>query len=117
MNLHDPQHPWSRLTKAARRAPDEADAAAPYGFATRVVARAFGGERRGVSLIERFALRAASVAALVAALSVAVNYPVLANRAETELTEAPATSAAAVVTELDVLGTHDSVSVVLDLSE
>ena len=37
------------------------DTAAPYGFATRVVAGAFSTEFRDVSLAERFALRAVGV--------------------------------------------------------
>ena len=73
MNLNDPQHPWSRLTAAARRAPDDRETAAPYGFATRVVALAFAPERKA-SFAERFALRAVGLSCLLAVLSVAVNY-------------------------------------------
>lgn len=76
MNSSDPQHPWARLTAAARRAPDERETAAPYGFATRVVAQAFAQERAAASLFDRFALRALGVACLLALLSVAVNYSV-----------------------------------------
>ena len=61
MNPTDPQHPWSRLVAAARRASDDRDTAAPYGFATRVAALAFTQERKMASLVERFALRAVGV--------------------------------------------------------
>lgn len=84
MNLNDPRHPWSRLAAAARTAPDDRDTAAPYGFATRVTALSFAQEHRAVSLVERFALRAVGVAALLALLSVAVNYSALTKTAAVE---------------------------------
>ena len=74
MNTNDPRHPWSRLTAAARQRPDEGDATAPFGFSTRVAALALAGERRSVSLYERFALRAVGVAGLMAVASVAANF-------------------------------------------
>lgn len=87
MNTNDPRHPWARLTAAARRAPDERDPAAPYGFATRVAALAFAQERTVASLFDRFALRALGVACLLALLSVALNFSELtkSNAAEDEL--------------------------------
>jgi hypothetical protein len=77
MNPADPNQPWSRLAAAARRAPDDRDTAAPYGFATRVAALAMAQERVTVSLFERFSLRALGVACLLAFVSVAVNYSAL----------------------------------------
>jgi len=77
MNLNDPRHPWSRLTAAARRAPDDRGDTAPYGFSTRVAALALAPERNVASLFERFAFRALGVACLLALLSVAVNYSIL----------------------------------------
>jgi hypothetical protein len=74
MNLDDPRHPWTRLTAAARRAPDDRDTAAPYGFATRVAALALAQEQRIASLFERFALRAVGLSCLLALASVALNY-------------------------------------------
>jgi hypothetical protein len=74
MNLDDPRHPWTRLTAAARRAPDDRDTAAPYGFATRVAALARAQEQRISSLFERFALRAVGLSCLLALGSVALNY-------------------------------------------
>jgi hypothetical protein len=79
MNSSPPQDPWSRLVAAARRAPDDRDAAAPYGFATRVAALAMARERGAISLIERFALRALGVACLLALVSVATNYTAINN--------------------------------------
>jgi len=63
---------WSRLAGIARRAPDTRDAAAPYGFATRVAALAFA-EERSISLVERFSLRALGVAGLLALVCIAAN--------------------------------------------
>lgn len=79
MKPNDPLDPWARLTAAARRATDLRDTAAPHGFATRVVAQAFSTERMVGSLMERFALRALGIAGLLALVSVATNYSVLAN--------------------------------------
>ena len=75
MNPHEQQ--WSRLTAAARRAPDGRDTATPPGFATRVTARAFAQERPLDSLFERFSLRALGLAALLAVVCLATNYSTL----------------------------------------
>jgi hypothetical protein len=77
MNLNDPQHPWARLTAAARTVKDDRDGVAPYGFATRVAAVAFAVERPINSLLERFAWRAVGVAGLLALASLAMNYSAL----------------------------------------
>lgn len=79
MNPTDPKHPWSRLTAAARHAPDARETAAPYGFATRVAALALAPARVGPSLLERFSLRALGVACLLAVVSAAANYSAIAN--------------------------------------
>jgi hypothetical protein len=81
MNIDDPRHPWSRLTAAARRAPEAGDAAAPYGFATRVAALAGRRAARGTSLYERFALRAVGVAGLLAIASLFANFPLFTREA------------------------------------
>ena len=65
---------WPRLTAAARRAADDRDTAAPYGFATRVAALAMARERIAVSLLERFSLRALGLAGLLALVCVAANF-------------------------------------------
>jgi hypothetical protein len=74
MNKYD--QAWRRLAAAARRAvpPAPRDESAPYGFATRVAARAFAEERGTPSAFARLALRAAAVACLLAVAAVAVNY-------------------------------------------
>ena len=72
MKTDDPRHPWSRLTAAARHIRDERDAVTPHAFATRVAAHAC--ERRSVTLLERFALRAVGLACLLAVTSVATNF-------------------------------------------
>lgn len=103
-NSSDPRAAWTRLTAAARTVRDERDAAAPYGFATRVAALAFAQERRVASLFERFSLRAMGVAALLALGSVALNYQELAG---------PAAVAQA---EEQPLHDDDAVTIVLDLA-
>ncbi|MBS0662764.1 MAG: hypothetical protein JSR48_05830 [Verrucomicrobia bacterium] len=67
---------WQRLAAAARRAPDTRDVMAPFGFSTRVVARAFGAP--AASLLERFSLRALGVAAILAVVCVVGSYSTLA---------------------------------------
>ncbi len=80
-----PRQPWERLVAAARRAPAEPDAAAPYGFATRVVARAFAvPEPTADLLLERFALRGLFVAAVFSVASAAFSYAALTGGAEEE---------------------------------
>ena len=70
---------WQRLARAARRATDTRDEAAPYGFATRVAAQAFAARETSSPILERFAWRALGVACLVAVLGVAANYSLLQN--------------------------------------
>jgi len=73
MNTPDPR--WERLTAAARQVRDERDTAAPYGFATRVAARAFAAVEPPFSaLLAKLSWRALGVAALLALASVAINY-------------------------------------------
>jgi hypothetical protein len=61
-----------RLLAAARRAPT-GDESAPFGFATRVAARAFDAPQRG-SLSARAALQALAVSGILAAIAVAANF-------------------------------------------
>ncbi len=100
MKLNDPQHPWTRLTGAARTARDERATAAPTGFATRVVAYAFEREFRPVSLFERYAARALGIASLLALLSVAVNFSALTTPTDVEEDE-PADSPIALLLTVD----------------
>jgi hypothetical protein len=83
MNPSDPRHPWSRLTAAARSVRDERNSSAPYGFATRVAALAFSGERTLGSLFDRFALRAVGLASLLAIASIVANYALIKHRTAT----------------------------------
>ena len=78
--MNSPDHAWQRLAAAARRASpvDERDTAAPYGFATRVVARALAVEPSRISMIERFSLRALGIASLLAMVTAAASYPTIA---------------------------------------
>ena len=105
MNLYDPRHPWSRLTAAARQAPDLRDATAPYGFATRLAALGMKPQRAIASLFERFSFRAIGVAVLLALLGVAINYQHLGGN-----------SRVGVAFEEVILPTDDAVAIVLDLS-
>lgn len=66
---------WRKLTTAARQA-SHGGGAAPYGFSSRVAARAFSGRGTGSSLIEQFALRAFGVATLVALLALITHFSV-----------------------------------------
>ena len=106
--LNDPRHPWARLTAAARTVRQDGDTTAPYGFATRVAALALSQEHRVSSLLERFALRAVGVAALLALFSVVLNYQAFseAPSASTNQTE-----------ELDVAAADDAVAIVLDFAD
>lgn len=99
MNPKDPRHPWQRLVAGARRAREDRDDAAPYGFATRVAALALAAEGCGASVLERLAFRALGVACLLALASIAFNY------------SAPTRATAAEET----VGTDDPMAVLLDV--
>jgi hypothetical protein len=109
MNLNDPRHPWSRLVAAARQAPDDRDASAPYGFATRIAALAVHPQRTMASLLERFSLRAVGIAGLLALASVAMNYQNIktGTAGEAIVLDAPGAN---------VLPADESVAIVLDFS-
>ncbi len=72
---------WQRLAAAARRAPDERDSAAPYGFAARVVARAWAASAAPIPFLGQFSLRlslrALGAASLLAVATAAASYPTL----------------------------------------
>lgn len=109
MNLQHPNDPWSKLVHAAREARDDRDASAPFGFATRVAALGLGARGPHVSVLERFALRAVSVASLLAVASVAWNY----NAITVPIRNAE--MAAAAETEMAVTA-DDAVAIVLDFA-
>ena len=100
MNPTDPKHPWSRLTAAARLAPEAGETQAPYGFSTRIAALALAQERGIGSLLERFSLRALGVACLLAIVSAAANYSAVASA----------------LSEQDVLATDDPVAELVELA-
>jgi hypothetical protein len=77
--MNPPEKAWQRLVAAARRAPADAPAVAPYGFATRVAAEALAQRAPAGLSLERLALRAFGVACLAAVLGVAANYSVFTN--------------------------------------
>ena len=76
---------WRRLVVAARQAPMADPVAAPYGFATRVAARAMSGPTPGVAAaFGRFSVRALYFACLLTLTGVATNYLVFAGTEEDE---------------------------------
>jgi hypothetical protein len=93
MKPTDPNHPWQRLTAAARQARDDRDTAAPYGFATRVAALGLARSQPEASLFARFSLRALGVACLLMVAAFATNYSLLtsvsASDDETAMTDDP----------------------------
>lgn len=108
-NVNDPRHPWMRLSSAARTVRDERDAAAPYGFATRLAALALAQERRVVSVLDRFSLRALAVACLLAVGSVGLNYQAL--------TANPGAAPMVNIDDFEITPVGDAVAVVLDLAD
>jgi hypothetical protein len=72
---------WQRLAAAARRAPDDRDLAAPYGFAARVAAQAWAASGEPISFFEHFSLRlslrALGAACLLAVATAGASYPTL----------------------------------------
>lgn len=77
---------WQKLVARARQTPEERDAAAPYGFATRVAARALTAPAVSAwAVLERLTLRGLAVAAVLMVATAAFNYPALALDNEDEL--------------------------------
>lgn len=78
---------WSRLTKAARQAPETPVEAAPFGFSTRVVSLAMSdGSRRNSwqGAFVRSAWRGLGIALMLMFLSIAANFSSLSSAAENE---------------------------------
>lgn len=66
---------WQSLLAAARRAKDDRDVTAPYGFATRVAALAMTSQRAPArSVFDRLSWRVLGVAGALAILSVITSY-------------------------------------------
>lgn len=111
MSLQHSRDPWTKLSAAARQARDDRDDTAPYGFATRVAALALTQDRHGVSLVERFALRALGLACLLALGSVALNYN------EISVPEPSTSVATAENLEPVTVAANDTVALVLDIAD
>jgi hypothetical protein len=77
---------WERLAAGARQAPARDDVAAPYGFATRVAARAFSESATPTVLgvFRLFSVRALWMAGLLMLMSMAANYVAFASGEEDE---------------------------------
>ncbi len=108
--IHDPRHPWNRLTTVARSLADDRGARAPFGFATRVAALAMGREVRTASLFDVFALKALGIACLLAAGSVALNFSEVSRRLG-------GSSSGGTVGEDPLLAGQDAVAIVLALAD
>lgn len=66
---------WQRLVAASRQVQDDRSTEAPYGFATRVAARALSSDARAaVTLFERWSWRAVAIAGMFAAATLAASY-------------------------------------------
>jgi hypothetical protein len=74
--MKDFESRWQQLVTVARQAPVADDATAPYGFATRIAARALSEQGRPalVAVFGRFSVRALWVACLLMLVSMAANY-------------------------------------------
>ena len=75
---------WQRLVVAAREAPTEDAVAAPYGFATRVAARARSEPPPALAVFGRVSVRALCFACLLTLASGAANYLAFAGSADDE---------------------------------
>jgi hypothetical protein len=72
---------WPRLARAARQAPEQPAAEAPFGFSRRVVARWLAGEAAPASPWElALSWRPLACAALVMLLSVALNFAAVSDQ-------------------------------------
>jgi hypothetical protein len=74
---------WQRLAAAARHTPEEIDAAAPFGFSTRVAALALASEQSAeCATVNPFWWRALGAALALMIFSVAANYSSISLTAE-----------------------------------
>ena len=76
---------WQRLVTAARQAPVAGEVEAPYGYATRVAARAMSDAPPAmVTVFGRFSVRALYIACLLTLTGVAANYLAFAGSEDDE---------------------------------
>ena len=84
--MNRPSNEWDRLLSAARKAPKGDEAAAPFGFSTRVAARAFARPDADTpAVFARVSLRALLCALLVTAATVATNLQPVLSTVEEEV--------------------------------
>jgi hypothetical protein len=85
MKPHSPESAWRRLAAAAAKAPDSLETSAPFGFASRVVARAFERQQPSFStVLDRLSWRALAVSCVLTAICIASSYSSWASLAEEE---------------------------------
>ena len=84
-NMNDPRSAWRRLASAARQVRDERETSAPYGFATRVAARAMSAPSLTGALLEKFALRGLLAACACSAAAAVFGYAAIMPDPEEEL--------------------------------
>ncbi|HXN35958.1 MAG TPA: hypothetical protein VN877_07285 [Opitutaceae bacterium] len=99
MNKHDQS--LRRLVEAARRAPLSGDEAAPFGFSTRVAARAFDAAPASSPSFARLSLRVAGIACLFAVAAVGVNFRAIASALDDETAVAAGDDPVSDVVSLD----------------
>lgn len=77
---------WPRLAAAARHTPDDLDAGAPYGFATRIAALGLAVPAAVLprATLEKFALRGLFAACALSVAAVAFGYSAFRTEQETE---------------------------------
>jgi hypothetical protein len=73
------EHQWQKLIVAARQAPADTGAAAPYGFATRIAAEAGTLTLPPWLGLERFALRGLVLAGICSVIAFAFNFTELSS--------------------------------------
>ncbi len=84
--MKDFESRWEQLTVAARQAPAREEVTAPFGFATRVTARAFSRAPAvpWLAAMRRFSLRAFWLAGVLMLASMAANYVAFAGGEDDE---------------------------------
>ena len=90
-----------RLMEAARRAPAPGEESAPFGFSTRVAARAFEAAQPSLPSFARVSLRVAGIACLFAVVAVGVNYRAITSAFDDEPAAAGGDDPIADVVNLD----------------
>jgi hypothetical protein len=82
--MNDFESKWGRLVAAAQKAPAEDEAPAPYGFVTRVAARAMSERPPALLAFGRFSVRALCIAGLLTLASGAANFLAFAGSTDDE---------------------------------